>query len=188
VALATNIEIKARCADLAAARAVARRVASEHVGLDHQVDTYFRTRTGRLKLRESSLAGGQLIPYLRPDRPGPKRSDYQVVPVPDPPVLKRILSEVLGVHRVVQKRREIFLCENVRIHLDRVEGLGDFLELEAVTDGTPTAEAAARRAVDTLMQELGVGEGDLVAISYEGLLEARGEARSTAEHRKPRPS
>ena len=188
MALATNIEIKARCADLAAARAIARRVASEHVGLDRQVDTYFLTRSGRLKLRESSLSGGQLIPYLRPDRPGPKRSDYQVVPVPDPPVLKRILSEILGVHRVVEKRREIFLCENVRIHLDRVEGLGDFLELEAVTDGTPAAEAAARRVVDQLMRELGVGEDDLVAVSYEGLLEARGGDRSPATNRKPRPS
>jgi predicted adenylyl cyclase CyaB len=170
VALATNIEIKAGCADLAAAREVARRVATARVGLDRQVDTYFRTRAGRLKLRESSLFGGQLVTYLRPDRDGPKRSDYQVVPVSDAVELKRILGEILGVHRVVTKEREIFLCENVRIHLDRVEELGDFLELEAVTDGTDAAEAEGRRKVAWLMKELGVREDDLVAVSYEGLL------------------
>jgi len=175
VALATNIEIKARCANLAAAREVAERVATARLGLDRQVDTYFCTRAGRLKLRESSLSGGQLVPYLRPDREGPKRSDYQVVPVPDAAVLKRILGQILGVHRVVTKEREIFLCENVRIHLDRVEQLGDFLELEAVTDGSDGAEVEARRKVDWLMGELHVREGDLVAVSYEGLLAEAGD-------------
>jgi adenylate cyclase class 2 len=166
----TNIEIKARCADLAAAREGARRLGAAHVGLDRQVDTYFRTRVGRLKLRESCLSGGQLIPYLRPDREGPKRSDYQVVPLSDAVGVKRIMSEILGVHRVVTKEREIFLYENVRIHLDRVDGLGDFLELEAIVDGTASAEAEARRKVARLMEELGVREDDLVALSYEGLL------------------
>ena len=175
MALTTNIEIKARCADLAAAREVAQRVATARVGLDRQVDTYFRTRAGRLKLRESALSGGQLVPYLRPDDEGPKRSDYQVVPVSDAVGLKRILGEILGVHAVVTKEREIFLCENVRIHLDRVEELGDFLELEAVTDGTEAAETEGRRKVAWLMKELGVREGDLVAVSYEGLRAEAGD-------------
>ena len=157
--------------------AAIRRVATARVGLDHQVDTYFCTRAGRLKLRESSLSGGQLVPYLRPDREGPKRSDYQVVSVPDAAELKRILGEILGVHRIVTKQREIFLCENVRIHLDRVEKLGDFLELEAVTDGTAAAEAEARRKVAWLMEELQIREADLVAVSYEGLLAEAGDDR-----------
>ncbi len=129
-----NIEIKARCGDLAEARRVATALATEHVGVDRQVDTYFRTRSGRLKLRESSLSGGQLIPYLRPDQAGPKRSDYQVIPVPSPGETKRLLSELLGVHRIVEKEREIFLVDNVRIHLDRVAGLGDFNVMEALFD------------------------------------------------------
>jgi predicted adenylyl cyclase CyaB len=166
-----NIEIKARCADLAAARAVAERIATRHLGVDEQTDTYFGTRRGRLKLRESSLSGGQLIPYLRPDRSGPKRSDYQVLPVAEPEPLKRALAEILGVHRVVRKRREIFLKGNVRIHLDEVEGLGTFLELEAVYDGEAAAEAEEHRKLAALMRELGVAEADLVDVSYEGLLE-----------------
>jgi predicted adenylyl cyclase CyaB len=166
----TNLEIKARCDDLAAARAVAERLATEHPGVDEQTDTYFRTRSGRLKLRESSLSGGQLIPYLRPDQAGPKRADYQVLAVPDPEHLRHTLSEMLGVHRVVRKRREIFLVDTVRIHLDEVEGLGSFLELEAVYDGSAAGEVDALRRVHALMRELGILEDSLVETSYEGLV------------------
>ena len=171
----TNLEIKAHCRDPRATRAAARRVATRRVGIDRQVDTYFRTRSGRLKLRESSLSGAQLIPYLRADEPGVVRSDYRILPVEDPVGLKRLLEALLGVHVVVRKQREIFLYENVRIHLDRVEGLGEFLEFEAVYDGSTVAEAAERKKLDFLMKELGVGEGDLIAASYEGLVRV-GEA------------
>lgn len=168
-----NLEIKARCRDLEAARRRAEAIATEYLGLDHQVDTYFVTRQGRLKLRESSLSGGQLVPYLRPDQQAPKRSDYRVIPVEEPASLKALLTEILGRHRVVDKQREIFLFENVRIHLDRVKGLGSFLELEAVFDGSPAAEPEQQRKVDWLMKELGVAEDDLLATSYEALVEAR---------------
>lgn len=166
-----NLEIKARCADLDAVRERASRIATQRVGVDRQVDTYFRTRSGRLKLRESSLYGGQLVPYLRPDERGPKLADYRVVPVQDASGLKALLSEMLGVHRVVEKQREIFFFENVRIHLDRVRGLGSFVELEAVFDGSRSALAEQRRKLDFLMREIGVREEDLVSASYEGLVE-----------------
>jgi predicted adenylyl cyclase CyaB len=165
-----NVEIKARCADLEAARVCAVRIATKHVGVDRQVDTYFRTSEGRLKLRESSLSGGQLVPYLRSDASAPRRSDYRVIPVADPEGLKRLLARILGVHRVVEKEREIFLVGNVRIHLDRVAGLGTFLELEAVLDGESASEQAEIAKVRRLMAELGVREEDLIAESYEGLL------------------
>jgi predicted adenylyl cyclase CyaB len=165
-----NVEVKARCSDLAAARERARALATTWVGLDRQVDTYFRTRRGRLKLRESQLSGGQLVPYLRPDQPGPRRSDYQVIPVEDPVRLKALLTELLGVHCVVSKEREIGLYENVRIHLDRVEGLGCFLELEAVLDGRAGGEADGHAKVAWLREQLGMRDADLVSVSYEGLL------------------
>ena len=165
-----NIEIKAQCGDLAEARRTARALATEHVGVDRQVDTYFTTRSGRLKLRESSLSGGQLIPYLRPDQAGPKRSDYQVIPLPAPGETKRLLTALLDVHRVVEKEREIFLVDNVRIHLDRVAGLGEFVELEAVFDASAEAEPRERAKVDALMAKLGIAAEDLLEASYEGLL------------------
>jgi adenylate cyclase class 2 len=165
-----NLEIKARCADLSAARAVAERLGARRLGLDDQRDTYFETREGRLKLRESSLSGGQLIPYRRPDRRGPRRSDYRVIPVEDPASLRELLIGLLGLHRVVTKQREIWLYENVRIHLDRVEGLGTFLELEAVFDGSPDGENAQRARIDFLMRELGIAEAELIGTSYEALV------------------
>ena len=79
-----------------------------------------------------------------------------MLPVPDPDHLKRTLREILGVHKVVVKEREIFLVENVRIHLDRVAGLGTFLELEAVFDGSADSETRERAKVDDLMAKLGV--------------------------------
>lgn len=173
----TNLEIKARCADLDAVRARARPLATRWVGVDRQVDTYFRTARGRLKLRESSLSGGQLVPYLRPDLQGPRRSDYLVVPVEEVEALRALLSELLGVHRVVRKEREIALADNVRIHLDRVEDLGTFVELEAVFEGGPEVEAAERRKVDGLMEALGLRGEDLVAGSYETLLAEPGPAQ-----------
>jgi predicted adenylyl cyclase CyaB len=166
----TNLEIKARCADLDAARERTKALATRRVGVDRQTDSYFVTRRGRLKLRESSLSGGQLVPYLRPDQPGPKRADYGVIPIEEPEKVKALLAEILGVHRVVRKVREIWLHENVRIHLDEVEGLGSFVELEAVYDGAPESLPAQQRKVRFLMERLGIGEEDLVDVSYEGLL------------------
>jgi len=168
--VSANLEIKAPVRDPAAFRARVESLATEMVGVDEQVDTYFRVPRGRLKLRESSLAGAQLIPYRRPDAEGARRADYQVIPVADGAGLKALLAEMLGVHRVVRKRRAIWLHENVRIHLDAVEGLGDFMELEAVFDGAAASEAEQERRVAGLMAALGVREDELVATSYEALV------------------
>ena len=180
-----NFELKARCADLPRARERARAIATSWLGEDQQVDTYFETaagaarseaharaaaRPGRLKLRESSLSGAQLVAYLRPDAPLARRSDYVVIPLPEPERTKQLLAELLGVRRVVRKLREIGLFENVRIHLDRVEGLGDFVELEAVWDGDGAGEAEQARKVAFLREQLAIRDADLIAASYEGLL------------------
>lgn len=167
-----NFELKARCADLGRARERAREIATAWIGVDDQVDTYFATRAGRLKLRESTLSGAQLIPYFRPDAAAARRSDYQVIAVEDGAGLARMLGAMLGVHRVVRKRREIALYENVRIHLDRVEGLGTFVEFEAVWDGGEEGLAEQQRKVAFLRERLGVRDEDLVAGSYETLLGA----------------
>ena len=168
--MSANVELKARCPDPEALRRRVVSIATERVGLDEQVDTYFRVPEGRLKLRESSLSGGQLIPYRRPDREETRRSDYRVIPIPDPAGTRDMLAGILGVHRVVRKRREIFRYENVRIHLDRVEGLGAVLEFEAVFDGTPESEREQHRKLRFLADKLGVRDGDRVASSYEALL------------------
>jgi adenylate cyclase class 2 len=130
-----NIELKARLASLDAARQIARDVATESLGTEHQKDTYFHSPGGRLKLREIEGRPAQLVAYDRPNTTQPKESAYELVPVPDPEGLKRALTRVLGIRAVVDKQREIFLYHNVRIHLDQVVGLGAFLEFEAVLGG-----------------------------------------------------
>lgn len=165
-----NLELKARCPDLARARERAGAVATGWLGVDEQTDTYFATRAGRLKLRESSLSGAQLVPYFRPDERGARRSDYQVIAIEDGLGLARMLGAMLGVQRVVRKRREIALFENVRIHLDRVDGLGDFVELEAVWDGGEVGRPEQEKKLAFLRDRLGIRDEDLVAGSYETLL------------------
>jgi len=164
-----NLEIKARIENLTAARRVAERVATERLGVQHQVDTYFVCRHGRLKLRQIDGLSAQLVWYCRPDEPGPKPSEYHLVPVSNPETLKAALSAALGVARVVRKRREIFLVENVRIHLDEVERLGTFLEFEAVLDQQSDqtgAEQSASQLLGRLLAEFGVGAESLVSRSY----------------------
>lgn len=175
-----NIEIKARYKDLEKGRRIARRLGARHLGRDHQVDTYFKTAAGRLKLRESSLSGGQLIPYLRSDRTGPKKSDYVLLPAGDPARTKRLLGALLGVDTVVEKRRDIYLVGNVRVHLDEVVGLGTFFELEAVySDESRAAAHDERRKVLELLRVFEVAPGDLLQGSYREAAHGQDAAADT---------
>lgn len=164
-----NIEIKARYPNQEKARKIANELKTEYVGIDHQVDTYFKTPKGRLKLRESSLSGAQLVPYIRPDQAGPKKSDYAVVPIQDPTLIKRLFSEIFGVEVVVDKQREIFLIDNVRVHIDNVTGLGNYFEFEAVYN-TADNEKAEYDKVSELMKKFEISEEALEHGSYKELL------------------
>ena len=165
-----NIELKARLRDLDRARRVAAGPATQRLPTEHQIDTYFHCRQGRLKLRQIDGRPAQLISYERPDLLGPKASLYQLVPVADPEPLKAALTAALGVRTVVDKRREIFLWHNVRIHLDEVAGLGGFLEFEAVL-GPGVDSTAGHAQVAELLGRFGIEAGDLLAGSYGDLLE-----------------
>ena len=164
-----NIELKARLTDWEAAREVAEAVATDRPGTEHQVDTYFHCRQGRLKLREIDGRSAQLVSYARADEPGPKPSDYVLVPVPDPEMLKAALTAALGVRCVVEKRREIFLHHNVRIHLDEVKGLGQFLEFEAVI-GPEEDEAIGHRRLEDLARRFSVAGADMLSGSYADMI------------------
>jgi predicted adenylyl cyclase CyaB len=164
-----NIELKVRLRDPEAARRTAQGVATQRLGTQRQVDTYFHCHQGRLKLRQIDGEAAQLVWYVRRDLAGPKRSDYMLVPVADAQMLKVALSAALGVRGVVEKRREIFLVENVRIHLDEVVGLGSFLEFEAVLS-SEVGEPQGQAQVDALAERFGVIGGDLVGESYIDLL------------------
>ena len=163
-----NIEIKARCADLEKAEEKLTALGAGPAGTFAQKDTYFRVPEGRLKLRVIGPDDGHLIFYRRKDTPEPKRSDYEIAGTTDPEALGRMLRELLGAWVEVEKRREVWLWENVRIHLDEVEELGSFVELEAVTEEQGVEESQQR--VETLMRALEIGPDHLVACSYGDLL------------------
>jgi adenylate cyclase, class 2 len=170
-----NIEIKARLSDIAESKKVAERLAGARLYTQlRQVDTYFKAANGRLKLREEEGGNAKnvLIYYRRPDQSGPKRSDYELIATDSPAELKRALSNAIGVRVVVKKQRTVFLCENVRIHLDEVDGLGAFLEFEAVMpDGTP--DSAGEAQLRELMQAFSINKEDLIEDSYSDLLERK---------------
>jgi predicted adenylyl cyclase CyaB len=167
-----NIEIKAAYSDLRRARAIAERIGARFVGRDHQVDTYFAVPRGRLKLRESSLSGAMLIPYLRADVRGPKKSEYSLLPVNDAARVKGLFDALLGVEAVVVKDRDIYLVDNVRVHLDEVKGQGSFFELEAVyADGADVEREEEK--VRALLIEFEVKDRDLVEGSYREKLKGK---------------
>ena len=160
-----NLEIKAAVASLAAVRARLRALegADRHASLT-QTDWYFPVPKGRLKLRVVGASrGGELIAYLRPDKTSARTSEFQRMSAPDAAGARRLLGGMLGLTRCVRKRREVWLYRNARIHLDTVESLGLFIEIEVVViEGMPQARALMKE----LRAVLGIRKKDLVAGSY----------------------
>jgi predicted adenylyl cyclase CyaB len=165
-----NIEIKARVDDFEALKARAEAMSDGPVQVIPQEDTFFKTEQGRLKLRAQAPDFGYLIYYERPDQGGPKRSDYHLAETHDPENLKKALSLALGVRGAVRKTRYVYMVGQTRIHLDEVEGLGHFMELEVVMrEGQSDAEGQA--IAEDLMRRLGVREEALIEGAYMDLLE-----------------
>lgn len=165
----SNIEIKARARNFAEIKNRAEKLSDTPVQVISQEDTFFHTPQGRLKLRV--LADhAELIYYTRPDQDGPKRSDYHITRSHDPENLKHVLELAYGIRGVVKKTRYLYLVGPTRIHLDDVEGLGQFMELEVVLqDGQGDAEGQA--IAEGLISALGVERGDLIDGAYMDLLE-----------------
>ena len=161
-----NVEIKARCLDPGRVRAVLGERNARFAGVDQQVDTYFRVPQGRLKLREGNIENA-LIYYCRPNVSGPKTSDVLLSAAS--PGLKEILAGALGVLVAVEKRREISYLDNVKIHLDRVQKAGNFVEIEAAGDEQADRGALLAQCRE-LMEAFGIREQDLIAESYSDLL------------------
>ncbi len=169
-----NVEIKARVPDMGTVRARAAAMSDALAVVLEQEDTFFNVPDGRLKLRVFPDGKGELIAYRRPDAVGPKTSEYFVYRTPNPEALKDLLTRALGIRGIVRKRRLLYLVGQTRIHLDEVEGLGAFLELEVMLSDRQLeaeGEAIARR----LLADLGVRDEDLMSGAYIDLLEEKVE-------------
>lgn len=165
-----NIEIKARSTDFQAQATVAAELADGPVVELDQVDTFFHVPQGRLKLREFGNESAELIQYHRSDLAGPKASSYVISRTGEPDTLKAALAAALGVRAVVRKHRRVWLTGTTRMHFDRVDGLGEFIELEVVLGDGISAEAGYKIA-EGLMDRLGIAEQHLVSGAYVDLLE-----------------
>ncbi len=168
--MARNIEVKARTGELAAVRARGAALPSGPAEIIDQIDTFFTVPSGRLKVRQFADGTGELIAYERPGRPGPKASTYTRVVCPDAQQLVQALGAVLPVRGRVVKRRELLLAGRTRIHLDQVEHLGSFVELEVVLREDENAAAGEREARE-LLDALGIPFDALVSEAYIDLLE-----------------
>ncbi|HLI61471.1 MAG TPA: cytidine deaminase [Solirubrobacteraceae bacterium] len=163
--MAVNLELKASDPDPAATAARAAALGAADRGVLRQRDTYFASRHGRLKLRQPEGGDAELIAYRRGDALQAAESSYVRVPVSDPGALSAALEQTLGTRVVVSKRRRLLSWENARIHLDEVEDLGTFIEIEIVE---PDERAPAQMA--RLREALGIDDAALVAGGYADLL------------------
>jgi predicted adenylyl cyclase CyaB len=171
--LSQNVEIKASIKNYSRLADIVSKLADEGPDLLNQEDTFFNCPHGRLKLRKFSENQGELIFYKRDNLPGPKLSEYQILPTNNPVLLWNILAASLGVIGVVRKKRTLFKIAQTRIHLDHVEGLGDFLELEFVLNdhqGVDFGESIAKE----LLERLEIKSESLVEKSYLELLLEKG--------------
>ncbi len=164
-----NVEVKARIDSVEALLPRARALADGEATVIEQDDTFFACAHGRLKLRDFGDGRGELIHYARADATGPKLSDHVRAPTSDPAALREALARAHGAIGRVRKTRHLLMVGATRIHLDRVEGLGDFLELEVVLrEGQSADEGAAVAA--RLLRELGVSGEHQLAGAYLDLL------------------
>ena len=164
-----NIEIKARCPHPDHVRAYLLSQQAHCTRTDHQVDTYFNVHQGRLKLREGHIENN-LIFYERGNQAGPRASHFQLVQIEDASGLKTALTSANGIKVVVRKKREIYYIDNVKFHIDEVEGLGSFVEIEAGNVLAPKTREELQQQCDYYTKMLEIQPEDMLTHSYSDML------------------
>jgi len=167
--MARNIEIKAYIESVSALLPRVAALAASGPTEINQDDTFFPCEHGRLKLRAFSDERGELIFYRRSDQQGPKESFYVISPTSSPGTLRHLLTLSYGQVGRIEKHRTVFLVGHTRVHLDRVKGLGEFLELEVVLQEGEEVETGVAEAY-TLMEKLGIQSSQLIEGAYVDLL------------------
>ena len=164
-----NVEIKARIKNLKELEERIAAIADSGPVYIDQDDTFFNCRSGYLKLRKFSAAKGELIHYRRDGNPGPRKCEYMISETTDPDNLKILLTVAFGEMGTVIKRRTLYMIGKTRIHLDLVEGLGEFIELEVVLSQQQSV-SEGRDIVESLMKRLGINVSDLIERPYIDLI------------------
>jgi predicted adenylyl cyclase CyaB len=162
-----NLELKARILSMSDAVQAARNLNIHLKGILHQRDVYYNVPHGRLKLRIINAVKGEMIYYNRPDKEGRRYSDYFIIPVSNPKTANEFFKAALGQKVVVDKRRQLFLYKNGRIHLDIVQGLGSFIEFEVLVKYGKTQ---ARILMEFLSRHFKIKRSSTIAVSYSDLV------------------
>jgi predicted adenylyl cyclase CyaB len=172
--VARNIEIKIACDTDVTSDVIARlnRHGVEVTETLLQTDTYFQVTHGRLKLRVIEGYGAELIQYLRPDNLGSRLSDYRRFPIATEhaSTLLAALGESHGILATVHKTRRVAIWNSTRIHLDEVDGVGHFIELETVLAEEGADPVAAQCDFDEIVEWLGLARYPPIAGSYSDLV------------------
>lgn len=164
-----NVEIKATVENIDEKEQLLHKLSPDFQGIDLQEDIYFNVAEGRLKLRRGNIENA-LIHYIRSDTSSSKRSDILLYKhSPDENILA-ILTKVLGVKVVVKKSRKIYFIDNVKFHFDQVEGLGSYVEVEAIDIDRKRSEKELREQCDYYTDYLGINKADLISTSYSDML------------------
>lgn len=164
-----NVEIKAKSDKPSKIRELLYSNKAIRKGTDHQIDTYFKVKHGRLKLREGNIENN-LIHYIRENKEGPKQSKITLFKSEPDSTLKDILSNAIGILCVVDKMREIYFIDNVKFHIDTVKDLGTFVEIEAIDKDGTIGEIELLNQCEFYLELLGIPMGNLVSVSYSDLI------------------
>lgn len=164
-----NFEFKARTKDIAGLEEKLLELDPHFIGEDHQVDTYFNVKRGRLKLREGDIENS-LIYYERPDTSSPKQSDVLLYEHAPAPMLKEVLTRVHGIKAIVDKKRKIYFVDNVKFHFDTVKGLGTFVEVEAIDKTGDLGLEIITEQCNYYARLFEIKQEDYIGISYSDLV------------------
>jgi adenylate cyclase, class 2 len=162
-----NLELKASFPAFRSALSTCARIRARKIGILNQLDTYFKVKEGRLKLREIGGKKSQLIYYRRSNLKRSRYSDYVIVPVENAKGMKTVCEKQFGVKVVVRKSRTLFLYKNARIHIDEVKGLGTFVEFEVLVN---RGKKQAKQLMDFLILEFGISMQSVLAGSYADMM------------------
>lgn len=164
-----NFEFKAAATDIAALEKKLLTLKPRYIGEDNQIDTYFNVASGRLKLREGNIENS-LIFYERTNTAGAKQSDILLYHHSPDKALKDILIKVNGIKVVVDKKRKIYFIDNVKFHFDRVEGLGTFVEVEAIDKNGDIGVDKLKEQCSHYATFFNIQPNDYIAFSYSDLI------------------
>ena len=163
-----NIEIKVKCNDPDRVENILKSQNAEYIGTDYQLDTYYKTKLGRLKLRKGNIENS-LIFYDRDNEKGPKKSEVILQKLLPDNNLKEILDKSLDILTSIDKKRKIYYIENVKFHIDTVDSLGSFIEIEAIDKDGNIGQERLLEQCEKYIELFGLDDIDFVSESYSDL-------------------